>query len=104
MTALMIRIRQINGSKHDILVRPRVEFIVKSFTQTDLDVCSTVRHHMRILCILAGPSVQHKLERLTVSGTGTAGACWDNEDLGGAYSVFGEKRLVVFVTDGGGDI
>lgn len=104
MTALLISIRQINRSKHDILVRSRVGLIVKSLTQPNLDVRSTVRHHMRILCVLAGPSVQHELERLAVSGTGTTVACRDKVDLGGADSVFGEKRLVLFVTDGGGNI
>lgn len=102
----MICIRQINGSKHDVLVRSKMEFIAMSFTQPDLDICSMVRYQMRKLCILAGPSVQHELIRLTISGTGnvgTAGAWRDNKYLGGRDSVFGEKRLVS-VTDGGVNI
>lgn len=100
----MIGIREINRSKHDILVRSRVKLIVKSFTQSDLDVCSPVRHQMRIFGVLAGPSVQHELERLAVSSARTAAACWDNVDLGGADSVLSEKRLVLLVTDSGGNV
>lgn len=105
MTALMISIRQINRSKHDILVRSRIGFITRSFTQPHLDIRSTVRHQMRKLCVLAGPSVEDELEGLTISvGTRTAGARRDDEYLGGRDSVLDEKRLVGFVVDCGGDI
>jgi hypothetical protein len=105
--ALLIRIRQINRSKHDILVRRKINLIARSFTRPNLNISSTVSDQMSKVCVLTRLSVQYELVCLESRGAGNAraaGVGGVHEDLGRMEAESGEEGLVGCVTDGSVDI
>lgn len=107
LLALLISVRQIDRSKHDILIRHNMSLIARTLTRCNLNICSTVRNQVSKVCILTGLGVQHELVCLEGRGTRDAGAAGVGgvyKDLGGMKAESGEDGLGGCVADGCVDV